>query len=89
MILSQLLIARLSSVELCQSSLLMLVGGITKGRSLFDVRTASEAVQMQFSSRVTPGNQCRRLASTRRPEADSFANGPTSLASCWPGGPTT
>ena len=34
-------------------------------------------------------NQCRRLASTRRPEADSFANGPTSLASCWPGGPTT
>ena len=36
-----------------------------------------------------PVNQCRRLASTRRPEADSFANGPTSLASCWPGGPTT
>ena len=34
----------------------MLVGGITEGRSLFDVRTASEAVQMQFSSRVTPAN---------------------------------
>ena len=33
--------------------------------------------------------QCLRLASTRRPEADSFANGPTSLASCWPGGSTT
>ena len=33
--------------------------------------------------------QCRRLASTRRPEADSFANGPTTLSSCWPGGPTT
>ena len=33
--------------------------------------------------------QCRRLASTRRPEADSFANEPTSLSSSWPGGPTT
>ena len=33
--------------------------------------------------------QCRRLASTRRSEADWFANGPTALSSCWPGGPTT
>ena len=33
--------------------------------------------------------QCRRLASTRRPEADWFANGPTALSSCWPGCPTT
>ena len=34
-------------------------------------------------------NQCRRLASTRRPDADWFANGPTALSSCWPGCPTT
>ena len=34
-------------------------------------------------------NQCRRLASTRRPEADWFANGPTALSSCWPGCPTS
>ena len=33
--------------------------------------------------------QGRRLASTRQPEADSFADGPTSLWSCWSGGPTT
>ena len=30
-------------------------------------------------------DQCRRLASTRRP----VAYGPTDLSSCWPGGPTT
>ena len=35
------------------------------------------------------GDQCRRLASTGRPEADSFANGPTDLSSCRPAGPTT
>ena len=34
-------------------------------------------------------DQGRRLASTRRLEADSFANGPTSLSSCRPAGPTT
>ena len=33
--------------------------------------------------------QCRRLASTRRPKADWFANGPAALPSCWPGCPTT
>ena len=32
-------------------------------------------------------HQCRRLASTRRP--DWFANEPTALSSCWPGCPTT
>ena len=38
---------------------------------------------------ATGCNQCRRLASTRRPKADWFANGPTALPSCWPGCPTT
>ena len=35
------------------------------------------------------GDQCRRLASTRRPVAYYVAYGPTDLSSCWPGGPTS
>ena len=35
------------------------------------------------------GSQCRRLASTRRPKADWFANGPAALPSFQPGCPTT